>query len=106
MPQPASLLCVSWCFLLGPLQTVQPGSVLAWTVVVGVALAVGLALLRSSPRRFVGAAVHEERGAALRRRARAVAVVAQRDPGARGRTRPRAPTHAWRADALVTVPGC
>ncbi len=102
----ASALATWWFLLLGGgTSPASPPSV-TWVsvaaVVVGFALLVAVAALTGS-RCLLR---HRAEGAALRQRARRVAVVSQRDPDARGRTRPRAPTCARRGDVLVAAPGC
>jgi hypothetical protein len=96
-----SLLSGHWLLLLGPVQQTGPSHLVAGTAVATLALAVCLALVRSGLARVAGVTRHETRAAALRRRARRIAVVPQRDPDARGRTRPRAPTFDRRAWGLL-----
>ncbi|MGW1213546.1 DUF6412 domain-containing protein [Streptomyces sp. NPDC002499] len=94
-PRPASLAAPFFLVLLLQLALLDTGSLtaavaLAATAAVGSALAAcALLTARSAP------AVPPTRvRTAIRDRARRTAFLPQRDPDARGRTRPRAPGHA------------
>jgi hypothetical protein len=91
------LLHVAACLAGGP--TVL--AALAASVVAGVALTAAFVLLASIARTSRGAAVlpMQRRAAALREKSWRAGFLRQRDPDARGRSRPRAPSAALAAAA-------
>jgi hypothetical protein len=81
---------------LGAAGSVPTGAALAATILAGVALAAVLVLLTVAARtaRTASALPLLRRAAALREKSWRAAFLRQRDPDARGRTRPRAPSAA------------